>query len=213
LRGSGGWRLVDGAPQRAHSAAHAGSTAPERQPSSMIALLNQCTALGLACLLLAAGAVQAAEPAASAAAASAVRRGNVLTLRKAAPPAPDHHAEIESFVRRAAAGDVEAVVRVFDELPLRNNGEAAIRHFVTHEVMPFFLDAVRLDDPMRVTTAGFDDGTDGRMAYAYVRTRSGEARPFVIAWRPGVGALRVVDLQMGRCVPARHPVSPGRCDR
>lgn len=159
-------------------------------------------------------AVQGAETAAaSEAAASAARRGNVLTLRKAAPSVPDQHADIDSFVRWAAAGDVEAVVRTFDELPLRSNGEAAIRQFVAHEVMPFFLDATRLDDPIRVTAARFEDGSEGRMAYAYVRTKSGEARLFVIAWRPGPGALRVVDLQMGRCVPARHPVSAGRCDR
>jgi hypothetical protein len=51
------------------------------------------------------------------------------------------------------------------------------------------------------------------MAYAYVVTAKGEVRPFVIAWRAAAGPLRVMDVQLGRCVKDRHPVSPGHCDR
>jgi hypothetical protein len=51
------------------------------------------------------------------------------------------------------------------------------------------------------------------MAYGYVVTTSGQIKPFVIAWRSDDSKLRVMDVQMGRCVKARHPVTAGRCDR
>jgi hypothetical protein len=158
-------------------------------------------------------AAPAAEAAVQAEAASAVRRGNVLSLRKTIPVVPDHRAEIHPFVRWATAGDLAAVVNAFDDVPLRANGAAAIEQFAANEVIPFFLDAARLDDAMRVTRATFEDGTEGHMAYAYVVTTRGEARPFVIAWRESERALRVMDLQLGRCVKHRHPVAAGRCDR
>ncbi len=146
--------------------------------------------------------------------ASAVQRGNVLSLRKTLPgAAPDRRAEIQPFVRSAAAGDLAAVVMAFDDVPVRANGAAAIEQFAAHQVIPFFLDAVRLDDPIRVTAATFEDGSQGHMAYTYVVTAKGEAKPFVIAWRASAGPMRVMDVQLGRCVKDRHPVSPGRCDR
>jgi hypothetical protein len=153
-------------------------------------------------------AAPASEPA-----ASSVQRGNVLTLRKTRPALQDHRAALQPFVHSATAGDVTAVVNAFDEVPLRANGSAAIEHFAAHEVLPFFLDAKRLSDEIRVTKGMFEDGTEGLMAYTYVLTAAGEAKPFVIAFRGGPGPLRVMDLQLGRCVKDRHPVSTGHCDR
>jgi hypothetical protein len=101
----------------------------------------------------------------------------------------------------------------FDDVPVRVNGEAAIKHFLASEVIPFFADADRLDSQLRVTEASFEDGSAGHMAYSYVVTTSGQMKPFVIAWRGGSNKLRVMDVQMGRCVKARHPVTPGRCER
>lgn len=164
-------------------------------------------AIVLACQV---GAACAAEPAAD---ASAVRRGNVLSLRKPNPAAPDHRSAIQPFVGWATAGNLAAVVNAFDDVPVRVNGAAAIEQFAANEVLPFFLDAARLDDPMRVTAATFEDGSQGHMAYTYIVTAKGEAKPFVIAWRAGAGSLRVMDVQLGRCVKDRHPVSPGHCDR
>jgi hypothetical protein len=145
--------------------------------------------------------------------ASVQRRGNVLALRKPAAAAPDHRPAVENFIRLAAAKDAEALFNAMDQVSVRANGELAIRHYLNTEVMPFFADSARLDAQMRVTSAGFEDGTEGLMAYAYVVTTSGETKPFVIAWRADPGALRVMDVQMGRCVKARHPVAPGHCDR
>lgn len=164
-----------------------------------------------ATLLVSIGAAGPPAAAAGDTAASSPRRGNVLTLRKPAPAAANHAATIAPFVRWAAAGDVDAMFNAFDEVPLRANGASAIRHFLSSQVVPFFVDASRLDDAMRVTTASFEDGTEGHMAYAYVVTSAGQVRPFVIAWRGGVADLRVMDLQLGRCVASRHPVGPGRC--
>lgn len=173
------------------------------------------------CLLVSALAVCAAassrdagstELATAEPAASAVRRGNVLTLRKAQPAAPDHRAAIQPFVRSASAGDLAAVVNAFDDVPLRANGAAAIEQFAAHEVVPFFLDVQRLSDEIRVTRATFEDGSEGLMAYTYGLTARGEAKPFVIAWRAGAGPLRVMDVQLGRCIKDRHPVATGRCD-
>jgi len=145
-------------------------------------------------------------------AAGAQRRGNVLTLR-IPEPKPDHRPAVEGFVRLASAGNPDALLMAFDEVPVRVNGEAAIRHFLSGEVIPFFADVDRLDTQMRVTEASFEDGTTGHMAYSYVVTTSGDKKPFVIAWRNDNGMLRVMDLQMGHCVKARHPVTVGRCDR
>jgi hypothetical protein len=113
----------------------------------------------------------------------------------------------------AAGGNLDALFQAFDEVPVQANGEAAIKHYLSHEVIPFFADADRLDTPMRVTEASFEDGSTGHMAYGYVVTTSGQIKPFVIAWRSDDSKLRVMDVQMGRCVKARHPVTAGRCDR
>lgn len=166
----------------------------------------------LACGLAAAGAGNSAEVTGGSDAASAPRRGNVLTLRKVPAQTPAHRPAVESFVRLAAAGNLDALFLAFDDVPVRANGEAAIRHYLTHEVIAFFADADRLDAQMRVTDATFEDGTTGHMAYAYVATTSGQMKPFVMAWRSDDSKLRVMDVQMGRCVKARHPVTVGRCD-
>jgi len=146
-------------------------------------------------------------------AASAPRRGNVLSLRKTPSAARDHAPTVAGFVRLAAATNLEALFMSFDDVPVRANGEAAIKHFLNSEVIPFFADTDRLDTQMRVTEATFEDGTVGHMAYTYVVTTSGQFKPFVIAWRGDTDKLRVMDVQLGRCVKARHPVTPGRCDR
>ncbi len=146
-------------------------------------------------------------------AASAPRRGNVLTLRKAPAQAPSHTPAVEGFVRLAAAGNLDALFLAFDDVPVQANGEAAIRYFLSSEVIPFFADTDRLDTQMRVTEATFEDGTTGHMAYSYVVTTSGQVKPFVVAWRSDDAKLRVMDVQMGHCVKARHPVAAGRCDR
>jgi hypothetical protein len=147
------------------------------------------------------------------AAPSAARRGNVLSLRKTPADAPSHAPVVDRFVRLASASDVAALFESFDAVPVQANGEAAIKHYLTSAVMPFFADADRLDGQMRVTEASFEDGSAGHMAYAYVVMKSGEIKPFVLAWRREASRLRVMDVQMGRCVAARHPVTTGRCER
>lgn len=166
------------------------------------------------CTLAASGARADDAATGTAERSGADRRGNVLSLRKSvAPRADDPAPTLEGFVRLAAGRDLEALLQSFDDVPLRANGEAAIRHFIATEVIPFFADAARLDSQMRVTMARFEDGSEGRMAYAYVVTTSGPMKPFVLAWRGESPRLRVMDLQLGRCVQARHPVTAGRCDR
>lgn len=167
-----------------------------------------------ACAFAATCASAGTDASSSSDSASAPRRGNVLTLRKAQDhQAPNHTPAVDGFVRLAATGNLDALFLAFDEVPVQANGEAAVRHFLTSEVIPFFADVDRLDGQMRVTEASFEDGSSGHMAYSYVVTTSGQLKPFVIAWRSGDGKLRVMDVQMGRCVKARHPVAAGRCDR
>jgi len=168
----------------------------------------------IACAIAATSAQAQTDAAAGGDAASAPRRGNVLTLRKTTPStAPDHAPTVASFVRLAAAHNLEALFMSFDDVPVRVNGEAAIKHFLASEVIPFFAETDRLDTQLRVTEASFEDGSTGHMAYSYVVTTSGQFKPFVIAWRGDSDKLRVMDVQLGRCVKARHPVTPGRCDR
>jgi hypothetical protein len=165
-----------------------------------------------ACALAASGKSAGNDAASGGDAASAPRRGNVLTLRKAPHQTPAHAPAVEGFVRLATTGNLEALFLAFDDVPVQANGEAAIKHFLTSEVIPFFADTDRLDGQMRVTEASFEDGSTGHMAYSYVVTTSGQFKPFVLAWRGGNNKLRVMDVQMGRCVKARHPVTAGRCD-
>ena len=174
--------------------------------------LAALTAL-IACAIAATSAQAGTDAALGGEAASAPRRGNVLTLRKTPSAAPDHAPTVAGFVRLAAANNLEALFMSFDDVPVRVNGEAAIKHYLASEVMPFFADADRLDSQLRVTEATFEDGTTGHMAYSYVVTTAGQMKPFVIAWRGDSDKLRVMDVQLGRCVKARHPVTPGRCDR
>lgn len=141
------------------------------------------------------------------------RRGNVLALRKTAAAAPDHQPVVERFARLAAASDPEALFRSIDGVSVRANGELAIRHYLNTEVMPFFADFARLDPQMRVTSAAFEDGSEGLMAYAYAVTTAGKLKPFVIAWRDEPGALHVMDVQTGQCVRSRHPAVAGGCNR
>ena len=169
--------------------------------------------LSLACTVAATVARAGDDAPTGSDAASAARRGNVLTLRKVPAQTPNHAPVVEGFVRLAAGGNLDALFQAFDEVPVQANGEAAIKHYLTREVIPFFADADRLDTSMRVTEASFEDGTTGHMAYSYVVTTSGQIKPFVMAWRSDDGKLRVMDVQMGRCVKARHPVTAGRCDR
>jgi hypothetical protein len=143
---------------------------------------------------------------------TAPHSGNVLTLRKTPSPAADHRPTIEAFVRLAAANDVDGLFKTFGDEPVRANGEVAIRHYLTSEVIPFFADSDRLDTHSRVVSATFEDGTTGLIAYAYVVTGSGRMKPFVVAWRLEDGQARWMDVKVDRCVKARHPVSAGRCD-
>jgi len=173
-----------------------------------------CLLLALTCAGATGTTLAATEGAAGDnAATSAARRGNVLTLRKTPADVPSHAPTIDRFVRLAAAKNLSPLFEAFDAVPVQANGEAAIKHYLTSEVMPFFADADRLDGQLRVTEASFEDGTAGHMAYAYVVMKSGEIKPFVLAWRREASRLRVMDVQMGRCVAARHPVTTGRCER
>ena len=142
----------------------------------------------------------------------AKRNGNVLTLRKTAPP-QDHTPTIESFVQLAKGQNIDALYKTFGEVPVQANGEMALKHYLATEVVPFFADADRLDRPSRVVGATFEDDSTGQIAYAYVVTKAGQVKPFTLAWRVEQGRARLMDVKVDRCVKARHPVVPGGCAR
>lgn len=168
-------------------------------------------ALLSSCLALAPAAVQSADD--TAAGADAKRTGNVLRLRQHTPAAPAQDATptVASFVELATTKDIDAVYKTFGDLPVRANGELALKHYLATEVMPFFADAARLDRHLRVVGATFDDDSTGQIAYAYAVTKAGRLAPFTIAWRVEGGRAKLMDVKVGRCVPARHPVLPGGC--
>jgi len=165
-------------------------------------------------VLLATCIVAVAAPAADEAASApdSRRSGNVLKLRKA-PAAVDYRPTIESFVQLTTQQNVDAVYNTFGDVPVRANGEAALKHYLATEVLPFFADVERLDGVLRVVGATFEDDSTGEIAYAYVVTRAGKIKPFTIAWRVEGGRARLMDVKVDRCVKARHPVTEGRCDR
>jgi len=162
----------------------------------------------LVALLLVLPCALAAAPAA--AADDAARTGNVLNLRKAAPPV-DHTPTIESFVQLAVSQNVDAVYRTFGDVPIQANGEQALKHYLATEVLPFFADVERLERTSRVVGATFEDDSTGQIAYAYVVTKAGAIKPFTIAWRVDGGRAKLMDVKVDRCVKARHPVVPGGC--
>jgi hypothetical protein len=138
--------------------------------------------------------------------------GNVLKLRKTAPP-PDHTPTIESFVQLAKGQNIDAIYRTFGDVPVQANGELALKHYLATEVVPFFADADRLEHTSRVVGATFEDDSSGHIAYAYVVTATGKVKPFTLAWRVEGGRAKLMDVKVDRCVKARHPVVPGGCSR
>jgi hypothetical protein len=140
------------------------------------------------------------------------RSGTVLSLRKTAPAA-DHAPTVESFVQLAMTGNVDAVYKIFGDVPVQANGELALKHYLSTEVLPFFADVERLDRSLRVVGATFEDDSSGQIAYAYALTKAGRIKPFTIAWRVEQGRARLMDVKVDRCVPARHPVVAGGCAR
>ena len=176
-------------------------------------------ALSLPACLLATPARAADDAAATtpdAAASAAVRAdevkrtGNVLKLRKAPPP-PDHAPTLESFVELAKGRNIDALYKIFGAVPVQANGEEALKHYLAIEVVPFFADVDRLEHTWRVVPATFEDDSTGQIAYAYVVTKTGQVKPFTIAWRVEEGRARLMDVKVDRCVKARHPVVPGGC--
>ena len=166
--------------------------------------------LALSCVL-AAGATRAADDAATVGdGASAPRRGNVLKLRKTAPP-PDHAPTLESFLELAKGQDIDTIYKSFGDVPVQANGELALKHYLATEVVPFFADAQRLDRTWRVVGATFEDDSSGQIAYAYVVTKTGQVKPFTIAWRVEQGRARLMDVKVDRCVKTRHPLVAGGC--
>ena len=164
----------------------------------------------LVLVLLALGSTCVAAPAL--AADDAARTGNVLKLRKTPAPA-DHTPTIESFVELARSQNIDAIYNTFGSVPVQANGELALKHYLATEVVPFFADATRLDPVSRVVGATFEDDSSGQIAYAYVVNRSGQVKPFTIAWRVENGRAKLMDVKVDRCVKARHPVVPGGCAR
>lgn len=164
------------------------------------------TRLALVLLALAAANVVAADD------STAPHSGNVLKLRKTAPP-PDHTPTIESFVQLAKGQNIDAIYRTFGDVPVQANGELALKHYLATEVVPFFADADRLEHASRVVGATFEDDSSGHIAYAYVVTTSGKVKPFTLAWRVEGGRAKLMDVKVDRCVQARHPVVPGGCGR
>jgi hypothetical protein len=164
----------------------------------------------LALMLLAlAGAIAAPVRAADDA---APHSGNVLKLRKTAPP-PDHTPTLESFVQLVKGQNIDAIYKTFGDVPVQANGEMALKHYLATEVVPFFADAQRLERASRVVGATFEDDSTGQIAYAYVVTTAGRVKPFTIAWRVEQGRAKLMDVKVDRCVKARHPVVPGGCAR
>lgn len=164
-------------------------------------------------LALAPGAAQAADD--TAAGSEAKHTGNVLRLRQHTPAtaAQDPATTVASFVELATTKDIDTVYKTFADVPVRANGELALKHYLATEVMPFFADAARLDRRLRVVGATFDDDSTGQIAYAYAVTKSGRLAPFTIAWRVEGGRAKLMDVKVGHCVPARHPVLAGGCGR
>jgi hypothetical protein len=146
------------------------------------------------------------------AADDAARTGNVLKLRKTPPPV-DHTPTIESFVDLATRQNIDAVYNTFGSVPVQANGELALKHYLATEVVPFFADVDRVEPTSRVVGATFEDDSSGQIAYAYVVTKSGQVKPFTIAWRVENGRAKLMDVKVDRCVKARHPVVPGGCAR
>ena len=120
---------------------------------------------------------------------------------------------IATLARLASAKDVDGLVRLFSAGSSNASGEGSLRGFLTAEVLPFFADMKRVDSYSSVDGASFPGGGVGSIYYTYVETTAGKFKPFSITLRQESDGLKVMNLQVNRCVPYRHPVSAGRCNK
>ena len=197
------------AARRIDSGSHRASCANE---SSAVHARSIATLALLACLAIATAQAADDTPAAPDAKPDVKRTGNVLKLRKTAP-AEDPAPTIESFVQLAKGQNIDAIYKTFGDVPVQANGEMALKHYLATEVVPFFADADRLEGAWRVVGATFEDDSTGQIAYAYIVTKGGQVKPFTIAWRVEHSRAKLMDVKVDRCVKARHPVTPGGCER
>lgn len=120
---------------------------------------------------------------------------------------------IATVARLAAAKDVDGLARLFSAASSNAAADGSLRSFLTTEVLPFFADTKRVDSYSSVNGASFPGGTVGSIYYTYIETAAGTYKPFTIALRQESDGLKVMSLQVNKCVPYRHPVSAGRCDK
>jgi hypothetical protein len=120
---------------------------------------------------------------------------------------------IAEFAQNAHSKNIDALVRFFSDGPLKATGEAALRSYLTTEIVPFFAELGKLDTYSHINGASFEDGTVGVIHYMYMVTQSGKMKPFVIALREENGKTMVMNVTVNQCVKGRHPVTEGRCER
>ncbi len=119
---------------------------------------------------------------------------------------------IASFSKHAAAGNIDALVSTLDPVARKQAGDAAVRTLIQTEVIPFFAGVKAVDTYETIARAALPDGRIGRIHYTYVETTAGKLKPIAIALVGDDGRLSVVYVNVGQCVPGRHPSSKGRCD-
>ena len=124
----------------------------------------------------------------------------------------DGDAVIGRFASLAAAGDMDGLVAMFGEVPLRATGDAQIRSYLATDIVPFFAAMKRIDGYAHINGAQYEDGSTGQLHYGYIETKAGTYRPFQIALQDQGGTIKVMNIQVDVCTPDRHPVTKGRCD-
>jgi hypothetical protein len=122
-------------------------------------------------------------------------------------------AAIQLFAERAAAADIQALIRSFDPAAQKAMGPAQMCEYLTQTVVPFFKDFSRVDTYETVAQAALPDGRVGTIHYTYIENTAGQKKPISIALIALGTGTGVVNVTVGECVKDRHPVSEGRCDR
>ena len=153
----------------------------------------------LALLLLAACGIVAAVPAAHAASG-----GVAEDIQMASDSAPFRKAA-DAFIARAMAGDLAGAQSLLSRQLVDRSGEAAIRHALQSQIVPFFQRAREAGRSVTVTQTTDASGQQGFAFYMWMQYADAPtARPFTVYVVSEQGRLAVANIVPDRLVEGRH---------
>jgi hypothetical protein len=111
---------------------------------------------------------------------------------------------VTDFTKAAHEGKVDAMLGMMAPSVRRAQGDETVRA-ILRDIVPFFAKFVKVHTYETVTHAAMPDGRSGTWHYTYIVDDTDKPKPFRIAVIEEDGALRVVFVEVGKCIQGRHP--------